>query len=187
MESSSPALLPRVAEGDPDAVQGVLDRYGPLVWTLVLRGLRDRATAEDLVQEVFIDIWRSAERYRVELGSEAAFITTIARRRLIDQQRRSSRRPQEEPVEELEITTEHRDFDGLLQREEGERALAALGELVPEQRRVLLMSVRDGLSHSQIAQQTGLPLGTVKTYIRRGLARAAEILQRRERGKGGRP
>ncbi|MEM7310092.1 MAG: sigma-70 family RNA polymerase sigma factor [Planctomycetota bacterium] len=187
MAVSTTALLPRVAEGDPDAVQGVLDRYGSLVWTLVLRGVRDRSLAEDLVQEIFIDVWRSAARYRSKLGSEATFITTIARRRLIDQQRKKARRPEEEPVEEIEIPQEHEAFEGLLRREEAERALSALSELVPEQRRVLLLSIREGLSHSQIAELTGLPLGTVKTYIRRGLARVSEILQRGEEGKEERP
>jgi len=184
MSGERTALLPRVAAGDAAAVDLVLERYGSLVWSLATRGLRDRASAEDAVQEIFLDVWRSAGRFDPARGAEAVFVATIARRRIADAQRKRSRGPviiDEAAAPSLEIPIEHDAFAQLANREEAERAMKAFDVLVPEQRRVLLMSIHDGLSHSQIAERSGLALGTVKSYVRRGLARVAEALQRGRR------
>ncbi|MEM7235860.1 MAG: sigma-70 family RNA polymerase sigma factor, partial [Planctomycetota bacterium] len=91
--SDRASTLSRVAQGDKRAMQECVDRFGGLIWSMALRYCRSRPDAEDVVQEVFVEVWGSAERYRSELGSEEAFIATIARRRLIDWRRRQQRLP----------------------------------------------------------------------------------------------
>ena len=169
----SEAILIRVARGDADAVRACLDRYGPLVWSVAKKAWDDVATIEDVVQEVFIDVWKSAERF----DSEATFIATIARRRVIDRRRRAGRAPSQELIEE---STASVDDAGLAQVDLGDEARLAreaLSDLKPDQRRVILMSVVEGLTHPEIATATGLPLGTVKSHIRRGLDQAAQKLR----------
>ena len=173
----SEALLTRIARGDADAVGACLERYGAMVWSVVSKAWKDFSTIEDLVQEIFIDVWKSAGRFDPERASEATFIATIARRRVIDRRRRVGRAPEQELIEEHEVSQE----DGALALvdlgDEAQLAREALDELKPDQRRVILMSVVDGLTHSEIATETGIPLGTVKSHIRRGLDQAAQKLR----------
>lgn len=170
-------LLPRVAEGDPEAVNACLERYSALVWSLA-RGLTsDSATVEDTVQEIFIDLWRSAHRFDVTKASEATFIATIARRRVIDRRRRISRSPVSESLEGMDFPTTDEGFERVDIGDDAARAAAAVGQLKPDQRRVIRMSIVDGLTHREIAETTGLPLGTVKSHVRRGLEKVAEKLR----------
>ena len=176
------SLLARVAEGDPTAVRDVLSRYSALVWSLSSCGSLDRL--EDVVQDIFVDVWRSAGRYDPAVASEATFIATIARRRVIDRRRRAGRRVDPEPLEE-ELAPGAED-EGLRQVElddEAEQAREAVAQLSGDRRRVLEMSVVQGLTHREIAADTGIPLGTVKSHIRRGLAEVSEKLKAR-RGAG---
>lgn len=94
----SQSILERIAAGEQHAVNECLDRYGNLVWSLARRYLRNAADAEDAVQDIFIDIWSSAGRYDRNIASEVAFISTIARRRLIDKLRKADRRPAWTPL-----------------------------------------------------------------------------------------
>ena len=171
MEFAAPLTTPileRVAQRDEAAVKECLDRYGALVWSLARRLCPDPHEAEDAVQEIFLDIWKSAARYDSGSGSEATFIATIARRRLIDRLRRSARKPEIGALEESNHPTVTQDAEAAL---DVQRAAQALRELAPDQRRSLELSLVGGLSHQQIADQIGLPLGTVKTHVRRGLIR----------------
>lgn len=170
-------LLPRIARGDGAAVQECMERYGPLVWSLARKLMRDVATVEDLVQEIFIEIWKSAGRYDATKASEATFIATIARRRVIDRRRRISRMPAHEVIEEESRGGEDEALEHVDIRDEARRAHRALERLQPERRQVILLSVVDGLTHQEIATQTGMPLGTVKSHIRRGLDEAAQLLR----------
>ncbi|MFG0284608.1 MAG: RNA polymerase sigma factor [Phycisphaerales bacterium JB039] len=168
-------LLQRVAAGEPDAAQECLDTYGGLVWSLVRRFLRNRSDAEDAAQEIFVDVWKSAKRYDPEVASEAAFIAMIARRRLIDRVRKMGRTPgSAELVEEPAVAPAE---SSVGRSEDVAMAAAALESLSDEQVRVLRLSVGQGLTHQEIAEATGLPLGTVKTHIRRGLIRIREKLE----------
>lgn len=168
------SLLVRIAEGEAGAVAQLMERYSSLLWSLT-RGMVATEAAEDLVQEIFVQLWRQAERYDPRIASEATFITMIARRRIIDHQRRVGRRPAPE-----EISVDVSIVDAELERpdieDEARIALEALRELKPDQQLVLKLSIVDGLSHSQIADRTGMPLGTVKSHARRGLEKVRTLL-----------
>lgn len=170
-------VLQRVASNDPKAFRDALDQFGGLVWSLARRFSLNDADAEDAVQEIFLDVWRSAVRYDPQVASEATFIAMIARRRLIDRARRSGRRPQGQALSDLEASEPAGSTPPAELRDDAARALDALGRLSPEQQRVLRLSVMHGLSHERIAEATGLPLGTVKTHARRGLIRLRELLE----------
>ncbi|MFT5286196.1 MAG: RNA polymerase sigma factor (sigma-70 family) [Planctomycetota bacterium] len=177
------ALLCRIANGDADAVGTCLERYGAMVWSLVRKAWKDVSTIEDLVQEIFIDVWKSAERFDPEKASEATFIATIARRRVIDRRRRISRVPEHELIEQNDFAREDDELSNVDLGDEAQLAREALAELKPDQRRVILMSVVDGLTHHEIAAETGIPLGTVKSHIRRGLDQTAHRLRSARGGK----
>jgi RNA polymerase sigma-70 factor (ECF subfamily) len=169
------SILHRVAEGDQDAIKECMDRFSGLVWSLARRLAGNSAEAEDAVQEIFIDVWRSAGRFDPSIASETTFIAMIARRRLIDRGRRRARRPEVAAIPET-IESDAPTFDPAEVEEAAKAALSAMERLRPEQRKVLELSIQFGRSHEQIAGTTGLPLGTVKTHARRGLIRLREIL-----------
>lgn len=158
-------------------MQGVLDTYGGLVWSLARRFSSSLADAEDAVQEIFLDVWKSAARFDPEVAGEATFVSMIARRRLIDRNRKRGREPQADPILESDATESTAPGDRSELSEEAARAAKAMEELSEEQRRVLRLSIYHGLSHEKIAAATGMPLGTVKTHARRGLIRVREILK----------
>jgi RNA polymerase sigma-70 factor (ECF subfamily) len=159
------SLLARVASGDPGAVRDCLARYGGLVWSIARRF--EGGDAEDAVQEIFLDLWKSAARYDARVASEVTFVAMIARRRLIDRRRSRRRRPATETIaHEPPIATEAHGPDTSA---EASQAARALERLRPEQRNVLLLATCHGMSHGEIAEQTGMPLGTVKAHARRGL------------------
>ena len=170
------SILKRIAAGDSAAVDECLRQYGGLVWSLARRFSTDHAEAEDSVQEVFIDVWRSAERFDATLGSEATFITMIARRRLIDRHRKRTRQIDAAALVEEGLPAGGDDKDRLEIAEDAARARMALDQLRTQERRVLELSIYQGLSHSRIAEVTQMPLGTVKTHARRGLIRLREML-----------
>ena len=168
--TTTQSILERVAAGDTAAVSECLDRYGDLVWSLARRYLRNATDAEDAVQDIFIDIWGSSARYDRNIASEVAFISTIARRRLIDKIRAAERRPLMDSLDDDEgapidpgvpATVEDDTEVSIVER--------VLAEMDPEHQKVLSMSLYEGYSHSEIAERLSLPLGTVKTRVRRGL------------------
>ncbi len=168
--TTTQSILERVAAGDTAAVSECLDRYGDLVWSLARRYLRNATDAEDAVQDIFIDIWGSSARYDRNIASEVAFISTIARRRLIDKIRAAGRRPLMDSLDDDEgapidpgvpATVEDDTEVTIVER--------VLAEMDPEHQKVLSMSLYEGYSHSEIAERLSLPLGTVKTRVRRGL------------------
>lgn len=160
-----------------------MQRYAPLVWSLARRLSRDAGTAEELVQEIFIELWRHAARFDPARSSEATFVALIARRRVIDRRRRDARTPSAQPLDEALPETGPDPLSGVELSDEARHARLALEQLRPEQRRLILLSVVDGLTHQEIALRSGLPLGTIKSHIRRGLERAAEILAERRPGR----
>lgn len=183
----SPSILLELASGSPGAMQRCMDRFGGLVWSLARRQTSSGADADDAVQEIFIDVWKSAARFDPSIASESTFVATIARRRLIDRGRRRQRRIDAAIIPEA-VQPEAEPAPDLSERnEQAGRATAALEQLRPEQQRILQLSIYHGRSHEEIARSTGLPLGTVKTHARRGLIRLREILEAEgalERGLG---
>lgn len=170
------AILKRIAAGDANAVQDCLKAYGGLVWSLARRMLRNSEDAEDVVQEIFVDIWKNAERFDESQASETTFIAMIARRRIIDRMRYANRRLTPDSLEDVVNEPANR-YDVSLQTSvEAAEAAKALQSLRPEQQQVLQLSIVHGLSHQEISDATGIPLGTVKTHARRGILRAREIL-----------
>jgi len=168
------SVLKRIAGGDARAVSECIDEFGALVWSLARRLTRRQADAEDAVQEIFTDIWRSAARFDPAQGSEKVFVTTIARRRLIDRMRRAGAEPATESSDVLDAAGWSEPGSAGEICAEAERAAHAVARLRPDQRKVLQLGILEGLTHSEIAEQTGMPIGTVKTYMRRGLIQVRE-------------
>ena len=169
-------VLRRVAQGDENAVRETMDRFGGLVWSLARRLCPTHEDAEDAVQEVFVEIWRNAGKFDPQISSEATYITMIARRRIIDRYRRGSRDRETTPLQQGLIAPDVRHERWTEIREEATRARELMRQLRSEERQVLELSIHHGLSQSQIAEATNLPLGTVKTHARRGLIRLRELL-----------
>lgn len=164
------SILQRIAEGDQNAVQDCLKQYGNLVWYIVRKFTNNAEDAEDAAQEIFIDIWRNAARFDEAKAPEAAFITMIARRRLIDHLRKRKRLSQFHALEDFTfaahaVTDAGNEMQVLL---DAKRASQIIDGLRPERKQVINLAIFGGLSHLEIAERTGMPLGTVKTHIRRG-------------------
>jgi RNA polymerase sigma-70 factor, ECF subfamily len=172
----NPSVLQRIASGDSAAVRECMDQYGALVWSLARRLSRTASDAEDATQEIFLDIWRSAGRFDAAQGSDKMFIAMIARRRLIDRLRKKSAEPPMDPVEVLESVAWSEPGSRSETSLEAEQAMRALAELRPEQRQVLELGLLHGFSQSEIATRLGMPLGTVKSFMRRGLIRVREYM-----------
>jgi RNA polymerase sigma-70 factor (ECF subfamily) len=169
-------LLSRVARGDAGGIAACIDEFGSLVWALARRMTPNRDEAEDAVQEIFMDIWKSAARFDPLRGSEQVFITMIARRRLIDRLRRHAQQPEFASTDDLDVIGFAEPGNRGEVSVEAERAAAAVAELKADQQRVIELAVIHGLSHGEIAARTGMALGTVKTQMRRGLIRVREML-----------
>jgi RNA polymerase sigma-70 factor, ECF subfamily len=168
-----------VAAGDQLALADLYDATSRAVYGLLLRILADPGAAEEVLLDVYTQAWRQARSYSAERGSPLAWLTTIARSRAIDRLRRGRHeRGRSEPLEAVAglaaagATAE----EDVTARERGALVRAALAALPPEQREVIELAYYGGLSHSEIAAERGLPLGTVKTRTRLGLSRLRETL-----------
>lgn len=172
----SPTVLQRIASGDSAAVRECIEQYGALVWSLARRLSRSPSDAEDATQEIFLDVWRSAGRFDAAQGSDKMFIAMIARRRLIDRLRKTSAEPPMDPVETLETVAWADPGISSESSHEAQQATRALAELRPEQRQVLELGLLHGLTQSEIAARLSMPLGTVKSFMRRGLIKVREYM-----------
>tara|TARA_E500000318_G_scaffold111291_1_gene129287 strand:- start:45125 stop:45709 length:585 start_codon:yes stop_codon:yes gene_type:complete len=173
-------LLAEVARGDQDAMRTLIKRYSGLVWSLVRRKIRSQTDAEDLVQEIFADVWKSAHRYDASVGSEDTFVAMITRRRIIDQIRRIGRAPDQVTLDAPGADRACSGYDDTIDQmdttPQAKRVMRVLRSLRPERRQTIELAVIHGLSHSQIAESTGMPLGTVKAHLRRGLDEVRTLL-----------
>ncbi len=177
-------VLTRIAAGDPEAVRDLINNYGDLVWSLARHFTGSHAEAEDAVQDIFIYLWQKAGMYEPSAGSEDTFVSILTRRRLIDRWRRESRRPRTETISDGSPGASSLQ-DRSRADDEGDLARAFFEKLGDDERRVLRLSIAFGCTHQMIASQTGLPLGTVKTLIRRGLSEIRECLNSAiDKGKG---
>jgi RNA polymerase sigma-70 factor (ECF subfamily) len=172
----SQTILERIASGDNAAVKECLDKYAGLVWSLARKMLPDKNEAEDAVQEIFIEIWKNAERFDASQASETTFIAMIARRRLIDRLRKVTRQPDIDSFEDMVYEPARTEGVGVQMSVEARQAAEAINTLRPEQRQVLELSIVQGYSHQEISDALKMPLGTVKTHARRGIMQVRELL-----------
>ena len=171
-------LIQQVAKQDRDAFSQLYDRFSTLVFTLAMRMLKARSDAEDLLQEVFVQVWRQAQNYSAERGSPEAWIVNIARSRAIDKIR-SIRRMEKSFVLTDDPARAESPENVESSAVESETRLAmnsALANLPDMQRKVLELAYFDGLTQSEIADRLAEPLGTVKTRMRSGIQKLREIL-----------
>lgn len=178
---ASPAPIPdetlvsRMAARDEAALSALYDRYKSVVFALAFRVLRDRAEAEEALTDVFMQAWRGAAGYDAERGSVGGWLTTLARSRAIDRVRSRGRREAAaaEAAQETAATLANPIPDGVEEAIDismkRRRIAEALGGLSQAQRGAIELAYYGGLSHSEIAQKLGEPLGTVKTRIRQGM------------------
>jgi RNA polymerase sigma-70 factor (ECF subfamily) len=170
-----------VAEGDQQALASLYDATGRTVFGLLLRILADSSAAEEVLLDVYTQVWRQATAYSAERGTPLAWLTTIARSRAIDRLRRG--RLEQKRTEPLDLTATQVAAAGasveedVQARETGAFVRAALDALAPEQREVIELAYYGGMSHSEIAAARNLPLGTVKTRTRLGMMRLREMLK----------
>ncbi|MFL6256505.1 MAG: sigma-70 family RNA polymerase sigma factor [Pyrinomonadaceae bacterium] len=177
-------LLRAVARGDEAAFARVYDRYGAILLGLMLRILRSRPEAEDVLQEVFLQVWQQARSFDPARGRAFTWLATLARSRAIDRLRAvdSRERAAQRSVEDGQpVATEPRAWadEEAIRAERAEAVRAALAELPEEQRQVLVLAYLDGMSQAEIAAAKKQPLGTVKTRTRTGLKRLSEALRTR--------
>ncbi|MGW0915399.1 sigma-70 family RNA polymerase sigma factor [Streptomyces sp. NPDC002784] len=172
------ALMHAVAHGDEDAFAGLYDALAPAVLGVVRAVLRDVAQSEEVAQDVLVEVWRTAPRYRADRGSVTNWILTLAHRRAIDRVRsaeasaardhRAATLDQTPEYDEVSEEVEHR-----LEREQVRRCLRTLTDL---QRQSVTLAYYRGLTYREVAEQLSVPLGTIKTRLRDGLIRLRDCL-----------
>ncbi len=160
------ALLAAVAEGNQEAMAAVYDRYSKIVYCIALRVLREPSLAEDVMQEVLLQVWKRPQSFVAQRGNLAAWLSVVARNRAIDVLRKRS------PLEPLGDMPLPDPRDMALESEQSwliDKVRGVLDTLPEEQQAPLELAYFQGLSHTEIAERTGSPLGTIKTRIRAGL------------------
>jgi RNA polymerase sigma-70 factor (ECF subfamily) len=171
-------LLQRIAErADPAAFRELYEAFGPRVKAYMIRHGADVGTAEDLAQETLLTVWRKAALYAGDRGSMTTWVFAIARNLRIDRLRREV--PWQELPEErmAEASGEPLPDEAVAEKERQERVQAALAELPPDQKEVVSLAYLEGLSHSEIAERLGVPLGTVKSRMRIAYQKIRQALE----------
>lgn len=160
------ALIARIRAGDDSAMGDLYDHYSGVVYGVALRVLGNTTAAEDVVQEVFLQLWRNPQAFHAERGRLAPWLAVIARNRAIDVLRK---RQPEDDIQELPIASSLDLEEEAVRKMAVDKVRGVLAQLPAEQRKALEMAYFEGLTHTEIASKTGEPLGTVKTRIRSGL------------------
>jgi len=160
------ALIERIRSGDETAMADMYDRYSGIVYGVALRVLGNTTAAEDVLQEVFLQLWRNPQVFDANRGKLPAWLAVIARNRAIDHLRK---RPPEDDIEDLLISTGVNLENEAAQRLAIDKIRGVLAQLPQDQRRALEMAFFEGMTHTEIAAKSGEPLGTIKTRIRTGL------------------
>lgn len=169
------SLMLAIAQRDETAFSLLYDRMSGPVFGLILRILRSRAEAEEILQEAFWQVWTRAPDYRRDLGTPFSWVVTIARRKAIDRLRANARHV--ERIADAQRATTDADFFGATSADQadaseaGRAVRAALAELDLHERRAIALAFFDGLSHAEIAKALQTPVGTIKARIRRGMAK----------------
>jgi RNA polymerase sigma-70 factor (ECF subfamily) len=177
-------LMRGIASRDQSALRDLYDRHSGIVYSLCLRILRNNAEAEELLVDVFWEAWEKCGRYDATRGSPLTYLTTLARSRAIDRLRsRASATRHMAMVDDVETVApasaqgSDNPLGAAIDAERRATVAAALQSLEPQQRQAIECAYYEGLSHSEVAEKLGKPLGTVKTWIRTGLIRLRESLR----------
>ena len=174
------ALIRQVADGDQSALTTLYDSTSRLVFGLILRVVNDRSVAEEVLLDVYTQVWRQAATYNSQRGAPLAWLMTIARTRGIDRLRSGRLEHQSresfDAVADLTARTASPEADTVT-AERRQLVRQALDDLSPEQREVIELAYFGGLSHSEIALKLGQPLGTVKTRTRLGMMKLRDMLR----------
>ena len=171
--TSDLALVAAIRSGDEAAMAALYDRYSSIVYAVALRVLQDTGASEDVLQDIFMQLWRKPAAFDASRGNMAAWLAVISRNRAIDALRR--RRP-ESDIDNVVVSVE----PDLASDADRSRAIGkvrdVLQTMAPPQRSALEMAYFEGLTHAEIAEKTGEPLGTIKTRIRTGLLSLRKVL-----------
>ena len=170
-------LLAEVATGDSKAFEELTKKYGNLIWSIARRYLSNQAEAEDAVQEIFLALWQSASRFDANKGSEITFIATIARRRLIAGLRKNNKHKILQSIDDAISNDVFKQKSNLEKNAELSLAIGILETLETKDQELLSLSIYQGYSDVEIAKLLNLPLGTVKTKIRRNLMKIREKIK----------
>jgi RNA polymerase sigma-70 factor (ECF subfamily) len=178
--SPDATLVHKVLQRDVGAFEQLYDRHSGAVYGLVLRILLQAGTAEEVVQDVFLQLWRNAAQYDSARGPFVPWLFTLARNRALDTLRLKSERQRRREVqtEELPPVSSAPEYEKQLdEKRRAERVRALMGSLHPQQKKAIELAYFEGLSHTEISESLKEPLGTVKSWIRNGLLRMKEELQ----------
>jgi len=178
--SPDATLVQQLLQKDVSAFEQLYDRHSRAVYSLVLRILQQAGTAEEVVQDVFLQLWRNARQYDESRGPFVPWLLTLARNRALDTLRLKSERQRrrEDQTEELPCMAASPDYEKQIDaKRHGDKVRALMASLNPQQKKAIEMAYFEGLSHSEIAAELREPLGTVKSWIRNGLLRLKEELQ----------
>ncbi len=163
-------LLGRVAAGDRGAFRRVYDLQAPRLYAVALRVTRQGPLAADAVHDAFLQVWRHADRFDAARGSAAAWLLSLVRYRALDIARRRGREISQDDLDLPEPMDEAPDpLERLASSRDAAALHACLGQIEADRRKLLLLAFVDGLSHSEVAERVRMPLGTVKSWIRRSL------------------
>ena len=176
-------LMKAIAAGDREALSVLYDRHSPMVLAVCRRVLGDAGDAEDVLTDVFFEVWTRGDRFDAARGCALTYLMTLARSRAIDRRRsRAVRSPGTSNQPELanEATPGPNPLQSTDLNEQRQIIRAALDQLDPVQRTAVECSFYEGLSHSEIAEKLQRPLGTIKTYIRQGLIRLRQSLRTKQ-------
>ena len=177
------SILARIAAGEDGSFELLIEKYGNLVWSIGKKFLYRQSDLEDAVQEVFIAIWKSADKFDANKAKEITFVSMIARRRFIDHLRKISKHKNLESIDE--DNSGHQLYKESILNESTDLQLIknAIKNLDIDDQELLKLSIYQGYSHSEISKLLNLPLGTVKTRIRRNLIKLKEIFETNETEK----
>ncbi len=171
--TSDHALVATVRSGDQGAMTALYDRYSSIVYSVALRVLQDTGAAEDVLQDIFMQLWRNPAAFDASRGNMAAWLAVIARHRAIDALRR--RRP-ENDIADVIVSVEPDLASEADRSRTMDKVRGALQTMPVPQRSALEMAYFEGLTHTEISEKTGEPLGTIKTRIRTGLLSLRKVL-----------
>lgn len=173
------AILRQIAERDPRGVELLYDRYGGVAFALAYRLLGERGSAEDVVQEAFLNVWRQGATYDTRRGTVRTWLLTIVHHRAIDQMRSVRSKAGADTIidDALPLPAKEDTWTEVVQSLEHERIRLAMATLPPEQRQVVDLAYYGGFTHTEIAQRVGIPLGTVKGRMRLALDKLRDLLR----------